>query len=58
MKCPNCGRWNQANLPHCVFCGEDFFSQKTPRRQQCFQHCKDEEASAWEKTDAKPGKSL
>lgn len=23
MKCPNCGKWNQANLPHCVYCGED-----------------------------------
>lgn len=21
MKCPNCGKWNQANLPHCRFCG-------------------------------------
>lgn len=21
MKCPNCGKWNQANLPHCQFCG-------------------------------------
>lgn len=23
MKCPNCGKWNQANLPHCVYCGEE-----------------------------------
>lgn len=23
MKCPNCGKWNQANLPHCIYCGED-----------------------------------
>lgn len=22
MKCPNCGKWNQANLPHCVYCGQ------------------------------------
>ena len=21
MKCPNCGKWNQANMPHCVYCG-------------------------------------
>ncbi len=21
MKCPNCGKWNQANLPHCQYCG-------------------------------------
>ncbi|MDD6041461.1 MAG: hypothetical protein PUD63_09750 [Clostridia bacterium] len=21
MKCPNCGKWNQANLPHCRHCG-------------------------------------
>lgn len=21
MKCPNCGKWNQANLPHCRYCG-------------------------------------
>lgn len=23
MKCPNCGRWNQASMPHCVYCGQD-----------------------------------
>ena len=22
MKCPNCGKWNQASLPHCFHCGE------------------------------------
>lgn len=22
MKCPNCGKWNQASLPHCFSCGE------------------------------------
>lgn len=22
MKCPNCGKWNQAYLPHCFYCGE------------------------------------
>lgn len=21
MKCPNCGKWNQAAMPHCVYCG-------------------------------------
>ena len=21
MKCPNCGKWNQASMPHCVYCG-------------------------------------
>ncbi len=21
MKCPNCGKWNQANFPRCQFCG-------------------------------------
>lgn len=21
MKCPNCGKWNQATLPHCIYCG-------------------------------------
>ncbi|MBE5801850.1 MAG: hypothetical protein E7319_06135 [Clostridiales bacterium] len=21
MKCPGCGKWNRANLPHCVYCG-------------------------------------
>lgn len=21
MKCPNCGKWNQASLPHCIYCG-------------------------------------
>ena len=24
MKCPNCGKWNQASLPHCFYCGEPF----------------------------------
>ena len=24
MKCPNCGKWNRASLPHCVYCGEAF----------------------------------
>lgn len=23
MKCPNCGKWNQANLPHCRYCGAE-----------------------------------
>lgn len=23
MKCPNCGKWNRANLPHCIYCGEE-----------------------------------
>lgn len=23
MKCPNCGKWNQANLPHCIYCGQE-----------------------------------
>lgn len=23
MKCPNCGKWNQASLPHCIYCGEE-----------------------------------
>ena len=23
MKCPNCGKWNQASMPHCVYCGEE-----------------------------------
>lgn len=23
MKCPNCGKWNKATMPHCVFCGEE-----------------------------------
>ncbi len=22
MKCPNCGKWNQATMPHCAYCGE------------------------------------
>lgn len=22
MKCPHCGKWNQASLPHCKYCGE------------------------------------
>lgn len=21
MKCPNCGKWNQSSLPHCIYCG-------------------------------------
>jgi len=24
MKCPNCGKWNQSNLPHCQYCGAQF----------------------------------
>ena len=27
MKCPNCGKWNQANLPHCRFCGTELLSE-------------------------------
>jgi len=23
MKCPVCNKWNQASLPHCVYCGEN-----------------------------------
>lgn len=23
MKCPNCGKWNQASLPHCIYCGQE-----------------------------------
>lgn len=23
MKCPNCGKWNQASLPHCIYCGTE-----------------------------------
>lgn len=23
MKCPNCGKWNQASLPHCIYCGAE-----------------------------------
>ena len=23
MKCPNCGKWNQASMPHCVYCGQE-----------------------------------
>ena len=23
MKCPNCGKWNQASLPHCIYCGRE-----------------------------------
>lgn len=23
MKCPNCGKWNQATMPRCVYCGEE-----------------------------------
>ena len=23
MKCAHCGKWNRANLPHCVFCGQE-----------------------------------
>ncbi len=22
MKCPKCGKWNQATMPHCIYCGE------------------------------------
>lgn len=28
MKCPNCGKWNQANLPHCVYCGEELRNER------------------------------
>ena len=21
MKCPECGQWNRASLPHCINCG-------------------------------------
>ena len=27
MKCPNCGKWNQANLPHCRYCGCELSDQ-------------------------------
>ncbi len=23
MKCPECGKWNQATMPHCVYCGAE-----------------------------------
>ena len=23
MKCPNCGKWNQTSLPHCIYCGQE-----------------------------------
>ena len=23
MKCPHCGKWNQATMPHCVYCGTE-----------------------------------
>lgn len=23
MKCPNCGKWNQASLPYCIYCGAE-----------------------------------
>lgn len=23
MKCPECGKWNRAGLPHCVYCGTE-----------------------------------
>lgn len=23
MKCPNCGKWNQASLLHCIYCGQE-----------------------------------
>ncbi|NLO86693.1 MAG: carboxypeptidase regulatory-like domain-containing protein [Clostridiales bacterium] len=23
MKCPNCGKWNQATMPRCIYCGEE-----------------------------------
>lgn len=23
MKCPNCGKWNQSALPHCIYCGQE-----------------------------------
>ena len=22
MKCPQCGKWNQSNLPHCIYCAQ------------------------------------
>lgn len=21
MKCPGCGKWNRASMPHCIYCG-------------------------------------
>ena len=29
MKCPNCGKWNQANLPHCRYCGVELKGEDT-----------------------------
>ena len=23
MKCPECGKWNRAGLPHCAYCGTE-----------------------------------
>ncbi|MEG2208886.1 MAG: hypothetical protein RR065_12320, partial [Clostridia bacterium] len=23
MKCPNCGKWNKATMPHCIYCGAE-----------------------------------
>lgn len=28
MKCPKCGKWNQANLPHCIYCGEELTNDR------------------------------
>lgn len=30
MKCPHCGKWNQANLPHCRFCGTELPAEVAP----------------------------
>ncbi len=39
MKCKRCGKWNQATLPHCVYCGapldssSEFIGSQTPAWQ-------------------------
>lgn len=39
MKCPECGRWNRSNLPHCQYCGapleqaDGFYSPTSPSWQ-------------------------
>ncbi|HNX62888.1 MAG TPA: hypothetical protein PKN45_09625 [Candidatus Limiplasma sp.] len=39
MKCPSCGKWNPASMPHCKFCGtslepdDGFFSASAPTWQ-------------------------
>ena len=39
MKCPKCGKWNQASMPHCIYCGEPlepddgFYSSSSPSWQ-------------------------